>query len=62
MWRDTKGVMLAALLPLLHWDVRRVLGVPQVADIKRVNGLLSDQAMFAKDKLLIPTHAVGPLG
>eukprot|EP00884_Botryococcus_braunii_P010619 jgi/Botrbrau1/19559/Bobra.0035s0051.1 len=33
-----------------------------VADIKRVNGLLSDQAMFAKDKLLIPTHAMGPMG
>ena len=34
----------------------------QVADIKRANGLLSDSAMFAKDKLLIPTQAMPPMG
>jgi len=34
----------------------------QVADIKRANGLLSDSAMFAKDKLLIPTKAMPPMG
>ncbi|CAK0740559.1 hypothetical protein CVIRNUC_001259 [Coccomyxa viridis] len=33
-----------------------------VADIKRANGLLSDSAMFAKDKLLIPTQAMPPMG
>lgn len=33
-----------------------------MADIKRANGLLSDSAMFAKDKLLIPTQAMPPMG
>lgn len=37
-------------------------GFLQVADIKRANGLLSDSAMFAKDKLLIPTKAMPPMG
>lgn len=32
-----------------------------VSDIKLVNGLLSDQAMFARDTLLIPTEAL-PIG
>ncbi len=35
---------------------------PQVSDIKRSNGLLSDTAMFAKDTLLIPTRAMPPIG
>lgn len=39
-----------------------VYGFLQVADIKRANGLLSDSAMFAKDKLLIPTKAMPPMG
>lgn len=33
----------------------------QVSDIKRINGLLSDTAMFARDTLLIPKHSL-PLG
>ena len=38
------------------------LRAPQVSDIKRSNGLLSDTAMFAKDTLLIPTRAMPPIG
>jgi hypothetical protein len=33
----------------------------QVADIKRANGLLSDNSMFARDFLAIPTQRL-PLG
>ena len=41
---------------------KTVLCLLQVSDIKRANGLLSDSAMFAKDKLLIPTQAMPPMG
>ena len=34
----------------------------QVSDIKRSNGLLSDIAMYAKDRLFIPTQAMPPIG
>ena len=38
------------------------LPAPQVSDIKRANGLLSDSAMYAKDRLFIPTQAMPPMG
>lgn len=35
-----------------------VLTPPQVSDIKRVNGILSDNAMFAREHIKIPTGSV----
>lgn len=46
---------------LCHLKQKRVLclGVcVQVADIKRVNGLLSDSALYARSSILIPTQIV----
>jgi hypothetical protein len=35
---------------------------PQIADIKRVNSLASDTALFAREHVLVPTKPLAPLG